>query len=126
MIKRVIVIVGLLLVALPTTPAFDPACESPLLLLHFEASWEGLDSTVENPTPWTQSGGLVVDFLMNGQQQSWWFGGLSLAPNSRWRYEIRFPATITVIGVQACEQKGSGIVDAPDPVASKVKRKKVD
>ena len=69
---------------------------------------------------------MAVDFLMDGQTVSWWFGGLSLPANSRWRYEIQFPAPIVVIGVQVCGERGTGIIDAPDPVASGIKKKKLD
>jgi len=103
--------------------ATDPECGSDLTLLGFQADWNQLEAEIDNPGPTPQSGGMVVEFVMNGQSNQWWFGGITVPAHTRWDVTIGFPATIGIIGLTVCDAKPDGIIDAPDPVANKMKQK---
>ena len=126
--KRILCLAVAIVLTVSTLPATDgqpiDPCDTDLTLLAYELAWDELDTTVENPSPTPQSGGLVLDFVLDGVRHQWWFALDDVPAESTWHYTIRFSGLIAVIGIDICASRPGGIVDAPDPVARNVGKKK--
>ena len=81
-----------------------------------------MEVEVDNPTSTSETGGLVVDFSMNGHSFGWWFE-TTVPAETLAEWSAKFPGIISALSVSACDSKPDGIVDAPDPVANSVKQK---
>jgi len=102
-------------------------CSTSLDVLNYQVAWEDLTVDIDNPDPAPQTGGIIVEFSMNGHTYKWWFDTATIPANTVWEMQIEFPSALVVHSVSPCDEmppESSGVVEAPDPVANNVKQKK--
>lgn len=124
--KRLVAILIVTLLLGGQLPA-EYICNTTLEVLNYQLAWEDLTVDIDNPEPAPQTGGIIVEFSMNGHTHKWWFDTAPIPPSTLWEMEIEFPSSLVVHSISPCDQmppESSGIVEAPDPVANSVKQKK--
>lgn len=119
--KRLLVPFALIILLLPAQLGAEE-CNTPLVVANLEVQWADVETTVENDTSSPESGGLAIQFTMNGHNHHWWFDGITVPAQTNWIVEIEFPSTVSGVQAEACDKKPDGTVDAPDPVANSMKQ----